>query len=303
MGNADRKGLALVLAVLAVVIVVHVVSTILTRPIVRTWSMPATAVLDFAAPCATAVTITPDAHQGNFSVIAKAKHRGELENLASGAAPGGSTSIGHAADCPDQPTLTLAVTLPPGTSIVIDDPADTDYRIGPEIGALTLVSAGSGDVHAASTGNLSARLAGSGDLDIGSVTGDITANLTDSGDLQIDKVAARTTVLNLLGDGDTTLSTGSAGALLAKLDGTGDLSADSTRSADLTLSADGDVAIGTVAGGLHAALSSDGDLKIDDVAGDATLNLSGDGDATISHLAGHLTQTRTGDGNLHVNGS
>jgi hypothetical protein len=235
--RSDAKGLALVVAALIVAFIIHVAGSRFDRPVTKSFSMPAAATLDFASPCAAAITVTPAAAQGNIAVTAKAKHRGELNNLTVG-----SATIGHVADCPDDPTLTLNVAVPMGTAVMINDQADTDYDIGSGLGALSVNSSGSGDVHAGGTGNLTALLSGSGDLTAGDVgSADVT----------------------LSGDGDATLD-----------QVTGNLKA--------VLSDDGDLKIGNVTGDAALTMSGDGDVTIPKLSGHMTETKTGDGDLHVN---------------------
>jgi hypothetical protein len=234
--RSDAKGLALVVAALFVAFTIHVAESWFNRPVIKKFSMPATATLDFSSPCAAAITVTPAAGQGNITVTAKAKHSGELNNLTVGAA-----TIGHVADCPDNTTLTLNVAVPMGTALMIDDQADTDYDIGGGLGALSINSSGSGDVHAGSTGNLTALLSGSGDLDAGTV-GSADLTLSDDGDATLDQVTGNLKAV-LSDDGDLKIGTV-----------TGD--------AALTMSGDGDVTIPKLGGHLTETNTGDGDLHV-----------------------------------------
>jgi hypothetical protein len=238
--RSDAKGLALVLAALVVAFFIHVAESLYNRPVVKMFSMPATAMLDFAAPCAAAITITPAAGQSDFTITAKARHKAEISNIST--ASGADASIGHAGDCPDDPSLTLNIGVPAGTRIMINDPADTDYHIGAGVAALSINSSGSGDVHAGSTGRLTALLSGSGDLDAGDV-GNADLTLSGDGDASLDQV-------------------------------TGNLKA--------VLSDDGDLKIGTVTGDAALTMSGDGDVTIPKLGGHLTETNTGDGDLHVN---------------------
>jgi len=186
-------------AALIVAFTIHVVESLFNRPVTKNFSMPAAATLDFASPCATAITVTPAAGQGNIAVTAKAKHRGELNNLNVAAA-----TIGHVADCPDNTTLTLNVTVPMCTAVMINDQADTDYDIGSGLGALSVNSSGSGDVSAGDVGGADLTLSGDGDVSIDQVTGNVKAVLSHDGDLKIGTVTGDA-ALTMSGDGDVTI--------------------------------------------------------------------------------------------------
>jgi hypothetical protein len=284
----------------------------------ETWSIPAGNALFIATPCAASVTINADPNlHGRIDIIAKAHTKAQIMQLKShgGAAATiagiGSHCLGQT-DCtendavcagqPDDPNLTLTLTVPTGIALNITESQDTEYDIGDINAPLTLNTSGDGDINAATITSLRGNLGGDGDVHIATLNGPIEATLSKKGDLDIAAATAPTTNLTLNGDGDVNIDAGNLGALNAVLSKDGDLHLPAAQSATLMLSADGDVDLGQVAGNLTATLTGDGDLSVANVNGDATLTSTANGDVTIPHVGGHLTQSNTGDGDFKING-
>jgi hypothetical protein len=284
----------------------------------ESFTIPVANALVIATPCAATVTINPDPTvHGQVLVTAKAHTKAQIMQLQShGGATAYLTGIGShcagqsactetesvCAGQPDDPNLTLTLTVPANLTLDITDAQDAEYDIGDTHAPLVLDITGDGDVNAGAITSLNAELAGSGDLHAASVTGPITATLSKNGDLDIAQVAAPATTLTLDGDGDVNIDAGNLGTLNATLSKAGDLHVPAAQAATLILSADGDVDLGPVAGNLSATLTGDGDLSVDSVGGDATVSSTADGDVTIPHVAGRLTQNNTGDGVFKING-
>jgi hypothetical protein len=310
-----RNAILLVIAVVAFTLLTGAFHGVKTE----TWSIPVGNALFIATPCADSVTINADANlRGAVQIVAKAHDKAQIMQLAS---HGGSAAFlsGVGSHClgaslckeaeavcagqPDNPNLTLTLTVPAGLPINITEAQGTDYTIGDTNGPLTVSSTGTGDVSAGAITGLKADLAGDGDLQIARATGPIVATLSKNGDLDIANANAPATTLTLDGDGDVNIAAGNLGALNATLSKAGDLRVPASSSAALVLSADGDVDLGPVSGQLTATLTGDGDLSVARVGGDANIRSTANGDVTIPHVAGRLTQSNTGDGDFKINGS
>jgi hypothetical protein len=284
----------------------------------ETWTIPAGNALFIATPCARSVTINPDAAlHGAVRVTAQAHDKVEITQLGSrgGAAAylsgvgshclGASACTETQAVCagqPDDPDLTLVLSVPAGIALDVTEGEGTDYAIGDTDGPLALNITGNGDVSAGAITGLNAELAGDGDVRVARVTGPVDATLSKNGDVDIAAVNAPVTRLMLDGDGDVNIDNGNLGALNATLAKAGDLHAPASSSANLVLNADGDVVLGPVAGNLTAALTGDGDLSVGSVGGDANISSTASGDVTIPRVAGHVTRNNTGDGDFKING-
>lgn len=222
------------------------------------------------SPCAKSVTVEPDASlSGRVVAVATAEHQAELDQLRM---EGGSTAKlrGPMESCwrlndssSGEPTLTIAVRVPPGFALAVDEGGGGTYQVGDIGGALTLDLSGGAEVKAVRAKEVSIDLSGGAEVTLGSVSGDMKAEISGGGTVTVAHGALQTLDLDMSGGGGFTLSAGTV-----------------TR--------------------LTVDLSGGGAARVDATVGDAALDISGGGTVRIAKVTGSLTKDVSGAGNVDI---
>jgi hypothetical protein len=137
-----------------------------------------------------------------------------------------------------------------------------DWTVGNVKGELKINGAGSGDVRAGSAGQLTAHVAGSGDIFAKEVSGPVTLDLAGSGDATVDSVS---------------------GPLHAAIAGSGDVKVHDGHASDMVvrIAGSGDVRFGGVAESLSATIAGSGDIDVGRVTGPVKKMIFGSGDVNV----------------------
>jgi hypothetical protein len=222
------------------------------------------------SPCAKSVTVEPDASlSGQVVAVATAEHQEEVDQLRW---EGGSVAKlrGPMEQCwrlddssSWEPTMTIAVRVPPGFAIAVDEAGGAQYEIGDIGGQLTLDISGGVVLKAARAKEVSIDLSGGGEITLGSVTGDMKAEISGGGTVTAQHGALQTLSLDMSGGGGFTL----AGGSVAKL---------------------------------TVDMSGGGAARLDAPVGDAALDVSGGGTVRIAKVTGSLTKDVSGSGSVDI---
>lgn len=155
-----------------------------------------------------------------------------------------------------------------------------DWKIGPVIDTLHLISTGNGDIMAAHAGRTEVTSAGTGDIIIGPVrslktsqsgSGDVvtgpiaeglSAAVAGSGDLAIASVNGAVEI-SVAGSGDVAIARGRANTLKVALAGSGDVYfGGEALQADAAIVGSGDIHIGRVRGTINKKVLGSGEVNI-----------------------------------------
>jgi hypothetical protein len=145
---------------------------------------------------------------------------------------------------------------------------DGDLKIG-NARTLQLTVHGSGDTTVGSTsGALSLRLDGSGNVHLNEARGVVDAQLHGSGDLTIGSIDGAAANFTINGSGNVRVENGSISALKGVISGSGDMVIGGTVSvADLSANGGGDIHVTRVTGVIHRHASGGSDIVVNESAG------------------------------------
>ncbi|MDZ5646228.1 GIN domain-containing protein [Nitrospirillum sp. BR 11828] len=268
--------------------------------------------LRITTPCARAVDITASSGAQDVRIRATADDPKELDQLT---ASGGQTAqLGISGrrcyrEGEDwarwQPTLRIAITVPVGIPLEVQEGGSTDYQANGGFGALGLTLDGSGDFKVDRvTGGAQLRIHGSGDTQVDRLEGALTVRVSGSGNVGVIQMAGPSTDLESSGSGTITIGGGGGGITQAKLSGSGNVVLPAVQDLRLSIDGSGDLTAAKVQGALSAHLGGSGTLTIHAVsAPTAQLKQSGNGDITIDGgEIGTLSSAISGSGDqvLHV---
>ncbi|MEE3625644.1 DUF2807 domain-containing protein [Nitrospirillum sp. BR 11752] len=277
----------------------------------RGWTLQGQA-LRITTPCARTVDITASSSAHDVSIRATADDPKELDQLT--ASGGQVAQLGISGrrcyrEGEDwtrwQPTLRIAITVPAGIPLEVQEGGSTDYQANGSFGALGLTLDGSGDFKVDRVaGGAQIRIHGSGDTQLDRLEGALKVRVAGSGNVGIIQMTGPSTDLESSGSGTITIGGGSGGTTQAKLSGSGNVTLPAVQDLRLTIDGSGDLAAAKVQGPLSAHLGGSGSLTIHAVsAPTAQLKQSGNGDITIDGgEIGTLSTAISGSGDqvLHV---
>ena len=143
-----------------------------------------------------------------------------------------------------------------------------------DINAPLMVFGASLDVVAGDASVATVERSGSGDISLGRVAGAVTARLAGSGDLDVG--SAGSVDVEKRGSGAVTLGT-VAGGIIARLSGSGDFIAASASTTRIEKRGSGDVTIGAIHGGLSFRSAGIGDVDVASVNGPVTIETESSG--------------------------
>ncbi|MEA1675651.1 GIN domain-containing protein [Nitrospirillum sp. BR 11163] len=273
----------------------------------RSWALEGQE-LRVTTPCARTVDITASPGARDVRIQATADDPKELDQLT---ASGGRTAqLGISGRrCYRegegegwqrwQPTLRIAITVPAGAPLEVQEGGSTDYQASGGFGALTLTLDGSGNFKADRvTGGAQIRIHGSGDTQLDRLEGALKVRVAGSGNVGIIQMAGPSTDLESSGSGTITIGGGSGGTTQAKLSGSGNVTLPAVQDLRLSIDGSGDLVAAKAQGALSAHLGGSGTLTIHAVsATTAQLKQSGNGDITIDGgEIGTLSSTISGSG-------
>jgi hypothetical protein len=221
--------------------------------------------------CAAEVTIEPDpALSGHFVVDTTADHAEEIDRLVLDSS--GETAQLHkntdhcyptAGLFSAQPTLHIAVRVPAGTPLAIDEAGGVKYRIGAVGGPLALDLSGGVEMQAQSAQALKFDISGGGQVTIGTVHGPIEGEISGGGSLKADHAVAPRLTLDVSGGGGFAAAGGQVDRVKIDLSGGGHVDIGGTvGDADVEVSGGGSVAFARVAGQLQKDVSGAGEVTV-----------------------------------------
>ncbi|TWB68009.1 putative autotransporter adhesin-like protein [Nitrospirillum amazonense] len=255
----------------------------------RSWALEGQA-LRITTPCARTVDITASSSARDVHIQATADDPNELDQLT---ASGGQTAqLGISGrrcyrEGDDwkrwQPTLRIAITVPAGVPLEVQEGGSTDYQASGGFGALALTIDGSGNFKADRVaGGAQVRIHGSGDTQLDRLEGALKVRVAGSGNVGIIQMTGPSIDLDSSGSGTITIGGGSGGSTQAKLSGSGNVTLPTVQDLRLTIDGSGDLVVAKAQGALSAHLGGSGALTIHAVsATTAQLKQSGNGDITI----------------------
>lgn len=226
--------------------------------------------LSIASPCARTVDIRVDpALHDRVTVEASAEHQQELDRLlvdSSGTVRIRTRNPGcwqPEAGRPFAPTLTLAVAVPAGFALTIDEAGAADYGIGAAGGPLTLDLSGEVRLLDQRVTTLHADLGGQDSVRIAHVDGDADVQLSGDGQVAIDEAAIPRLQVRLSGSGSVDIPRGRIGNATLMTSGAGDMRIGAAvGDADVTLSGVGSVRFATITGTLRKTIDGIGTVSV-----------------------------------------
>lgn len=149
-------------------------------------------------------------------------------------------------------------------SLVLSNAGCGDWTVANIKGRLEINDEGSGDIRAGSAGELSARVAGSGDILMRQIQGSATIDVAGSGDVTAASIS---------------------GALHSNIAGSGDVKIEGGHATDMVvhIAGSGDVRFGGVADSLNASIAGSGDVDVAKVTGPIHKASFGSGDINVGH--------------------
>jgi hypothetical protein len=224
------------------------------------------------SPCAKSVTVEPDASlSGRAVAVATAEHQEELDQLRFDNGPTAKLH-GPQVSCwrPDeesswQPTLSIAVRVPPGFAVAVDEAGGAQYQLGDIGGQLTLDVSGGVVLKAVRAKEVSIDVSGGGEITIGTVTGDMKTEISGGGTVVVSQGTLQALDLDISGGGGFTLGGGSAARLTVDMSG-------------------------------------GGAARVNGTVGDAALDISGAGTVHITKVTGSITKDVSGSGSVDIGG-
>lgn len=226
--------------------------------------------LSIATPCARQVDIHLDpALHDRVTIQAEAEHPEELDRLLLDSS--GSVRIHtRGPECwrPDPegsftPTLSLAIGVPAGFALSIDEAGAARYAIDAIGGALTLDLSGSVQLDDRHATSLHADLSGDDALRLGRVDGDASVNLSGHGTLKIDEAAIAALHVELGGNGSVEIAQGHVEHATLSTSGAGNMRFGATvGDADVALAGVGSVRFAAVTGTLRKTIDGIGTVTV-----------------------------------------
>ncbi len=217
------------------------------------------------SPCAARVTIVPDGAAGTVSIVAQADHPEEIARLAF--EPDGDGTILHprpagaacwrpAGDGPWTPTLTLAVRVPAGARLEIDDAGQSVYRIGAVGGPLGVALAGHATLADDAAAATSLDLSGATRITLGRVAGSLSVDASGDSAVTVDAIDAPHLTLDLTGTYRVATGRGAITSLAIDARGAGEVAIGGTvAAAEVSLSGAAHVRIPGLAGPIEREVS------------------------------------------------
>lgn len=231
----------------------------------RTWALKGDA-FSIHFPCAASVTIMPAAAPGTISIQARATDPEEIARLVFEPDRGGTTLHPRPIDAACwqpagtgawTPTLALAVRVPAGARLQIDDSGASAYRIGAIGGALAIDFAGHATLEDDAAKAVSLSLAGQTRITLHQVAGPLKLDAAGDSAVMVDAIDTTVLTLDLSGTYHVATGRGAIGALA------------------MDASGQGDVAIGGTVTAARVSLSGDSHLRIADLTGPIERDISG----------------------------
>jgi hypothetical protein len=220
--------------------------------------------------CAREVTIDPDPSlSGRVVVDATADHAEEIAQLVFDS---GATAKLHIQEdecwrqgnfIGNSPTMRLAIRVPAGFGVSIDEGGGAKYRIGAVGGALSLDLSGGVNLTAAKVTALKADISGGAEVNIAGMDGPSKTSISGGGTVTVQHGELSALSLDISGGGGFTLTQGAVATLELDMSGGGTAHIGGTvGTAALDVSGGGTVDIAKVTGPITK-----------DVSGSATLNI------------------------------
>ena len=149
-------------------------------------------------------------------------------------------------------------------SLVLSNAGCGDWTVANVKGRLEINDAGSGDIKAGAAGELTAHVAGSGDISMRQIEGAASIDVAGSGDVTAASLSGPFRS-NVMGSGDIRVDGGHASEMVVRIAGSGD------------------VRFGGVADNLNAQVAGSGDIDVAKVTGSIHKVSFGSGDINVGH--------------------
>ena len=227
--------------------------------------------LGIDTPCAARVTISPDAGlHGQVVVTATADHREELDRLVLDSTAKAARIKTLPAGCwqPEplgefRPTLALAVRVPAGFGLAIDESGITAYSIGAVGGTLDMDLYGAQAVTDAFATTVTAGLSGESTVTLARVEGNTSIDLSGHGHVRIGQASMAKLTVNLSGAGVVSVAGGKIGDAALDASGAGDIQVGAdVGDADVNISGVGNVHFAKVTGAVTKDVSGMGSVSV-----------------------------------------
>lgn len=164
-------------------------------------------------------------------------------------------------------------------SVSFENSGCGNWTFGNVGGELGVVTKGSGDIRAGTSGSLNASIAGSGNITAGA-TGSAEANIMGSGNIRLTQT--RELDASIMGSGNI-VAARVDGTVEANIPGSGNIVVEAGR-----------------ASRLNANIMGSGDIDFRGGAGDVSANIMGSGDIRVASASGSVNQSRMGSGRVTI---
>ena len=147
-------------------------------------------------------------------------------------------------------------------SLTLSNAGCGDWTVANVKGRLEINDAGSGDIKAGAAGELTARVAGSGDITMRQIGGAASIDLAGSGDVTATSLSGPFRS-NVMGSGDIRIDAGHASDMVVHIAGSGDVRFGGVAdNLNASVAGSGDIDVAKVTGSIHKASFGSGDINV-----------------------------------------
>ncbi len=227
--------------------------------------------LAIETPCATQVDVSPDpVLQGRVVVDATADHEEELDRLALDTDRDTARIHTLPQGCWQprfengfQRTLRIAVRVPAGSSLDVDEGGAGRYVVGDVGGPMRMAISGSATLEVGRVATLTADLSGNGTIRLAAVEGAAKVDISGHGDVTLGVVAIPDLHIDISGAGSVAVLSGHVGTITVANSGAGSVRLDApVTDASVDVSGLGSVRFASVTGTLHKTVSGLGSVTV-----------------------------------------
>ncbi|HLZ67383.1 MAG TPA: DUF2807 domain-containing protein [Aliidongia sp.] len=219
--------------------------------------------LDIEVTCVDRVEIQPQAGlAGKVTVEAHSDRDGELKDFVFAGGETASVSRKRQVCTSDGPKVTVSVRVPAGMPLDIKSGGSTDYTIGAVGGPLDAHLAGAGNLKAEAVSDLYLTIAGFSNARLSQVTGATDIRIAGSGDVKIGSATMPSLKIDVRGSGNVQVDQGQIGTLDAGVTGSGNLNIKAVvKDANLSSVGSGDIQVAKVTGSLQTNKAGSGSIR------------------------------------------
>ena len=147
-------------------------------------------------------------------------------------------------------------------SLVLSNAGCGDWTVANVKGRLEINDAGSGDIKAGAAGELTAHVAGSGDVSMRQIEGAASIDLAGSGDVTAASLSGPFRS-NVMGSGDIRVDGGHASEMVVRIAGSGDVRFGGVAdNLNAQVAGSGDIDVAKVTGSIHKVSFGSGDINV-----------------------------------------